>query len=70
MVRERDRHKRKKDLGTLLGVQWLRFCAPNTGGPGSILGQGTTSHMAQLTAPVPQLKILHAATKMELCCLN
>ena len=37
-------------------VQWLRLCAPNAGIPGSIPGQGTICHM-------PQLKILHAATK-------
>ena len=37
-------------------VQWLRLHSPNAGGPGSIPGQGTRSHM-------PQLKIPHAATK-------
>ena len=37
-------------------VQWLRFQAPNAGGPGSIAGKETRSHH-------PQLKILHAATK-------
>ena len=37
-------------------VQWLGLCAPNAGGPGSIPGRGTRSHMLQL-------KILHAATK-------
>ena len=26
-------------------VQWLRLCAPNAGGPGSIPGQGTRSHI-------------------------
>ena len=26
-------------------VQWLRLHAPNAGGPGSIPGQGTRSHM-------------------------
>ena len=31
---------------------------PNAGGPGSIPGQGTRSHM-------PQLKILFAASKIE-----
>ncbi|TEA42458.1 hypothetical protein DBR06_SOUSAS1810269, partial [Sousa chinensis] len=30
-----------------LMVQWLRCCAPNAGGPGSIPGQGTRSHMPQ-----------------------
>ena len=29
-------------------VQWLRFCAPNAGGLGSVPGQGTRSHMQQL----------------------
>ena len=42
--------------GTPLVVQWLRLCAPNAGGPGSIPGQGTGSHMTQL-------KIQHATTK-------
>ena len=41
---------------TSLAVQWLRHCAPNAGGPGSIPGQETRSHMLQL-------KILHAAAK-------
>ena len=44
-------------MGTSLVVQWLRLCTPNAGGPGSVPGQGTRSHM-------PQLKILHAATKI------
>ena len=33
---------------TSLVVQWLRFHAPNAGGPGLIPGQGTRSHMPQL----------------------
>ena len=32
-------------------VQWLKFLAPNAGGPGSIPGQGTRSHM------LPQLRL-------------
>ena len=44
-------------IGTSLVVQQLRLCAPNAGGRGSIPGQGTRSY-------VPQLKILHAATKI------
>ncbi|TEA26217.1 hypothetical protein DBR06_SOUSAS37210006, partial [Sousa chinensis] len=28
-----------------LAVQWLGLCAPNAGGPGSIPGRGTRSHM-------------------------
>ena len=30
---------------TSLVVQWLRCCAANAGGPGSIPGQGTRYHM-------------------------
>ena len=41
-----------------MAVQWLRLLAPSAGGPGSILGQGTRSHM-------PQLKIPHATTKTQ-----
>ena len=40
--------------GTSLVVQWVRLCAPNAGGPGSIPGQGTRSH-------------IHAATKESAC---
>ena len=43
--------------GTSLVVQWLRLRAPNAGGLGSILGQGTRSHMRATT------KRSHAATK-------
>ena len=39
-------------------VQQLRIYTPNAGGPGLIPGQGTRSRM-------PQLKILHAATKKK-----
>ena len=34
-------------------------------GPGSIPGQETRSHMLQLRVRMPQLKIPHAATKIE-----
>ena len=34
--------------GTSLGVCLLRLCTANAGGPGSIPGQGTGSHMLQL----------------------
>ena len=34
--------------GTSLVVQWLSHRAPKAGGPGSIRGQGTRSHMLQL----------------------
>ncbi|TEA30837.1 hypothetical protein DBR06_SOUSAS15510001, partial [Sousa chinensis] len=50
-------------------VQWLRLHVPNAGGPGLIPGQGTRSHMLQLSVcmlqlkiPMLQLKILHTAT--------
>ena len=35
-------------LRTSLVVQWLRCCASKAGGPGSIPGQGTRSHVPQL----------------------
>ncbi|TEA30491.1 hypothetical protein DBR06_SOUSAS12410037, partial [Sousa chinensis] len=37
-----------------LVVQWVRLRAPNAGGPGSMPGRGTRSHM-------------HAATKDPTC---
>ena len=39
-----------------LVVQWLRRHATNTGGPGSIPGQGTRSCMAQLKIPCATTK--------------
>ena len=45
-------------------VQWLKLCAPNAEGLGSIPGQGTRSHMLKLRVGMSQLKILGAATKM------
>ena len=41
-------------------IQWLRLHAPNTGGPGSIPGQGTK-------IPHEETKSLHAATKDPMC---
>ena len=35
-------------------AQWLRLHTPNAGGPGSIPGQGTRSHMPQQRSCVPQ----------------
>ena len=43
--------------GTSLMGQWLRLCAPNAGGLGSIPGQGIRSHILQL-------KMLHATRKI------
>ena len=37
-------------LGTSLVAQWLRFCAPKAGSPGSIPGHGTKSHMPQFSS--------------------
>ena len=47
---------------TSLVVQWLRSQAPNAGGMGSILGQGTTSNMLQLKQKTKK-NLPHAATK-------
>ena len=44
--------------GSFLVVQWLRLSTPNAGGPGSIPGQRTRSH-------VPQLKIPNATPKKK-----
>ena len=49
----------KASWGTSPAVQWLRLGAPNAGGPGSVLGQGTRSHMLQLSS--------HATTKDPTC---
>ena len=38
-----------KITGTSLVVQWLRLHAPKAGGPASIPGQGTRSHMPHAT---------------------
>ena len=45
-------------------VAW-QLCASNAGGPGSITGQGTRSHVLQLGVHMPQLKILHAAIRTQ-----
>ena len=43
------REKRARAGGGMsLVAQGLRLCVPNAGGPGSIPGQGTRSHMLQL----------------------
>ena len=36
-----DRNVRRNSSGTSLVVQWLRLCAPNAGGTGSIPGRET-----------------------------
>ena len=40
------------------GGQCLRLQVPNARGLGSIPGQGTRSHMPQLSVHIPRLKIL------------
>ena len=50
-------------IGIPLVVHWLRLHASNAGGPGSIPGWGTRSHILPLRVYELQLKILHAATE-------
>ena len=42
--------------GASLLAQWLRFHVPNAGGPSSIPGQGTRSHIRQVIVHMLQLK--------------
>ena len=51
-------------------VQWLRLHASNAGGPGSIPGWGTGSHMPQLKVCMPQLKVSCASIKTQLSQIN
>ena len=53
----------KAERGTSLVDLWLRLLTPSAGDPGSIPAQGTRSH-------VPQLKILHAATRAQCSQIN
>ena len=48
--------KKYTSSGTSLVVQWLRLLTPHAGGPGSIPGQETRSHMPQLRVHMPQLR--------------
>ncbi|TEA26068.1 hypothetical protein DBR06_SOUSAS2210030, partial [Sousa chinensis] len=51
-----------------LVVQWVRLCAPNAGGLGSIPGRGTRHIcMLRLRVHMPQQRSLHAATKKSTC---
>ena len=43
----------------------LRLCPPSGGDLGSKPGQGTRSHMPQLSVFIAQIKIPHAATKSQ-----
>ena len=49
--------------GTSLAVQWLRLQASNAGGPDSVPGWRTRSHVLKLRGCMFQLKILRVATK-------
>ena len=53
----------KKLLGTSPGGHWLGRHAHSAGAPGSIPDQGTRSHVLQLRAHEPKLKIPRAATR-------
>ena len=55
------KYKSKTTEGISLVVQWLRLCAPNAGGLGSIPGQGTRSYMHAAT------RSSQAATKEPAC---
>ena len=54
----------KEVIGTSLVVQWVRFRAPNAGGPGSsLVGEIDLACMPQLRVRVPQQRGPHATTK-------
>ena len=54
---------RRKRFGDSLVVQWLRLCPPNAGGPDSIPGQGTRSHMLQPLIRVLMLQLRPGTAK-------
>ena len=61
----------KGSVGTSPVVQWLRLHAPSAGGPASIPGQGTTSHMhTAVKSPNAATKIPHATTKTRCSQIN
>ena len=45
--------KQNKKDWIFLVVQWLKLCAPNAGGQGSLPGQGNRSHTPQLKTVQP-----------------
>ena len=53
-----------------LVVQWLRLCAPDAKGQGSVSVQGTRSHMPQIRVCILKLKILCATTKTQCSQIN
>ena len=59
------------DIGTSLVVHWVRLCASNAGGPGSIPGQGTRSRTHAATkSSHAAMKTPHAATKTGAAKIN
>ena len=48
--------KNKGNKWISLMVQWLRLCIPKTGDPGLIPGQGTRSHIQQLSIPHAEMR--------------
>ena len=50
------RFQQESTFRDFLVAQWLRLCAPDAGGLGSIPGQGTRSHTQQLRVHMPQLR--------------
>ena len=68
-LNNREEIKFLNEWGASLVEQWLRLHTLNAGGPGSISGQGTRSHMhAQPRVCMPQLRSPHATTKESTCC--
>ena len=55
--------KSKHDFGTSLVVPVVKHPPADTGGPASIPGQGTRSHIPQVRVWMLQLNIVRAATK-------
>ena len=66
-----ENHQRLCTFGTFLVVQWLRLSVTNEGGPGSILGQGTRSHMLQTKIRYSQIKkdivYLDSCRQVQVC---
>ena len=56
--------------GTSPVVQWLKFCAPNARGPGSIPGQGTRAHTAPPTQKKNYLTFLLRKFLLSICILS
>ena len=52
-------------LWTSLVIRWLRLCALNAGGPGSILDQETRSHILQLGASLVAQMIKNLPVRQE-----